>query len=260
MRVTFDSNVWEEIVTTKINVPSIYGALRYEIEKGNIQPYICEISLSLESILKPMRLVHASTYKPKIKITSREYSGRQYHERVSIGPDNETHPGMHPILFSKFQVACALGFKVLTMTNFGTARAQEISEDVRIKFLSIDDFWSYAERLSECSGYIESLGCGSYAYHKLVDKYKLRLPSYKKLHQLASKTEIKQFSLSVAEWADGDSLAAHYAFNNDYFCTNDQAGNAGGKSVFHPDNLHLVSKKFGIQVITPDCLLNLIKN
>jgi hypothetical protein len=35
----------------------------------------------------------------------------------------------------------------------------------------------------------------------------------------------------VSEWADGDAVAAHIAYGNDIFCTQDQGKSAGGPSI-----------------------------
>lgn len=222
-----------------------------------IEPYFCEIALSLESIIKNERLTHISTYKPKIEIIKEDFNGNSFHGSISFGPDNDAHPGMHIALKTKYLEAVKLGFKVITMTNIGTARTKEIKDETKIKFTSIDDFWAYADRLHECSSFIQSLGCGSDSYHKLVDKYQIRISPYKRLAKMASQADIKQFAASIAEWADGDSISAHYAFGNDYFCTNDQARNAGSKSVFYSDNLRLISERFGVKVISPEELIYL---
>lgn len=258
MKVTFDSNVWESIVGPVHKKSSVYKTLHENIRNKTITPYFCEIALSLESIFKVNRLSHSSTYKPKLEIVKEEFDGERFHSVIKFGPDNDAHPGMHSALKTKYHAAVALGFKVLTMTNIGTARAKEILDDEKIKFSTIDDFWAYAERLSECSSYIESIGCGANEYHRLVDKYGIKRTPYEIICHIKSKAEVKRFSASVAEWADGDSISAHYAFGNDYFCTNDKAVNAGSKSIFYPDNLRLLSKKFRVKVIRPDELAYLI--
>ncbi|WP_212578430.1 hypothetical protein, partial [Vibrio parahaemolyticus] len=60
----------------------------------------------------------------------------------------------------KYSKAVELGFKVITLTNIGTARAKEIQDKTKVNFSSIDEFGVYADRLNECSKLIESLGWG----------------------------------------------------------------------------------------------------
>ena len=47
MKVTFDSNVWEKLVSESSDYPTIRGRIR----DGSMSPYLCEISVSLRSEL-----------------------------------------------------------------------------------------------------------------------------------------------------------------------------------------------------------------
>jgi hypothetical protein len=109
---------------------------------------------------------------------------------------------------------------------------------MRATFENADAYWAYADRLSQCSEFINSLGCGSHNYNK----YKQSQP------QVSPKT----FADSVAEWVDGDALSAHSAFNCDVFCTNDRARGAGSGSIFYSNNLSKLKARFGIVVLSPD--------
>jgi len=50
VKVTFDTNVWRRVVEIEVNSRDEYQELRREIENKKIEPFICEIALSLESI------------------------------------------------------------------------------------------------------------------------------------------------------------------------------------------------------------------
>ena len=63
----------------------------------------------------------------------------------------------------------------------------------------------------------------------------------------ASRNKVKE---AVAEWADGDSLVAHYGYGIDLFCSRDCGKNAGKASVLHPDNRQWLSEEYGIQFVT----------
>jgi hypothetical protein len=57
----------------------------------------------------------------------------------------------------------------------------------------------------------------------------------------------------VAEWADADTIAAHYAYGNDVFCTLDAAkaeNKRGEPAIFDSDNRAWLTENFGIQVGT----------
>ncbi|MCG7531777.1 hypothetical protein MHM98_10525 [Psychrobium sp. MM17-31] len=258
MRVTFDSNVWEKVVSNEYIESKDLSLIRQSIEQRVIEPYICEVALSLESIMKKERLNHASNRQLKIEVVSSEWRDNKYKGVIGIGPDNDTHPGIPLILKHKLELAKDLGFKVLPMTNIGTARAKDINESLKIGFSSTDDFWVYAEKLAECGDFISSLECGFSGYENLLKKYKIKTSPHLMLNKLATKTEKKKFAQAVAEWSDGDSLAAHYAYDNDIFCTNDFGKGAGKASVFYPENLNVLSKKYNMRVVSVGELASII--
>jgi hypothetical protein len=63
---------------------------------------------------------------------------------------------------------------------------------------------------------------------------------------LADENKVKR---AVAEWADGDSVAAHYGFGIQLFCTDD-VGSRKPKSVLAADNRKWLSEKYGIEFVT----------
>tara|TARA_B100000700_G_scaffold281298_1_gene331859 strand:- start:3299 stop:4069 length:771 start_codon:yes stop_codon:yes gene_type:complete len=256
LKVTFDSNVWENIVTADKADKSVYANLLKKITDGTVEPYICMIALTLETVGKKERLEHRANYSLDLQFSDISTNTSKVEMRVAVGPEESSRPTMTEPLSRKFELAYKLGFKVLAMTNFGTPRVRDVPESA---IVIPDDYWEYAERLSECSDFIESLECGRYNYNLLVKKLGLRIPVFK-LEKFISTKDKKAFSNAVAEWADGDSLAAHYAYNNDYFCTNDQGKSAGTKSVFHRDNIGLLSDKFAIRVVTANELSSLLGN
>jgi hypothetical protein len=219
MKVTFDSNVWETLVSQ----PSGYPVITEMILSGAISPYLCEISICLESIQRAERQDFFRNYFPTINITPTRLANGTIDLRVEVRPNTAAHPGLSPILLKKLHMARELGFKVIRMTNFGTVRSSEIPEDMLLKAEDIGRFWPYADRLADCREFIKSLGCGSHDYE-----------SIKQSRQPASPKDLER---SVAEWADGEAISAHYAFNADVFCTNDRGRNAGASSVFHPSKL-----------------------
>jgi hypothetical protein len=57
----------------------------------------------------------------------------------------------------------------------------------------------------------------------------------------------------TAEWADADSVAAHYGFGIQLFCTEDM-GRGSGPSVLNADNRRWLKEAFGIEFVTVDQL------
>ena len=242
MKVTFDSNVWEKLLSE----PSDYPAIKDKILNRSISPYLCEISVSLESIQKSVRQRFFPNYRPTISVTRNPRPDGTTDFTIQVGPNHQSHPGLAPILLAKLLKAQEMGFRLLPMTNLGTVRSPQIPKDMRAAIEGWDDYWNYADRLSDCSEFIRGIGCGSHVYRQLK-----RSP-HRDLDKELEKKLIKEFAKAVAEWADGDALSAHYAFGADVFCTNDRARGAGSRSIFHPNNLARLKEKFGIVVLSPD--------
>ena len=237
MNVTFDTNVWEPVVSEE--KPHLIE-IKNKILDGKIQAYICEIALDLEAIQKKLRAQVFGNYKPHITEEHLPPENGELGIRVSVGPNTELHPGLPPEQWDKLLEARDLGFRILGMTNFGTIRTKEIPDDMYVQHDDIDEFWKYAELLADCNNFIIELGCGRAAYDQFRAQFNLAVPDKQE----------KNFSKAIAEWVDGDSLSAHYAAGNEFFCTDDKAGNAGTGSIFHNQNRTQLEKAFGIKIIS----------
>ena len=243
MKITFDSNVWERVINEEEHH---LVKINNKIREGKIQAYICEIALDLEAIQRKRRAELFGNYEDRTTVEDLPPENGQLRMRVGFGPNTEQHPGIHPRQWDRLLIARDLGFKVLRMTNWGTVRTQEIPDDMYVRQDDIEEFWRYAELLAKCSDFITGLGCGQAAYNQFKAQFNLvglggqRIPSEQE----------RKFSKAIAEWVDGDSLSAHYAAGNGFFCTDDKAGNSGTGSIFHVENRTQLEKAFGIKIIS----------
>ena len=239
MKITFDSNVWERVINEEEHH---LVKINNKIREGKIQAYICEIALGLEAIQKKKRAEFFGNYKPRTTVEDLPPENGQLGMLFCIEPDTEQHPGIHPKQRDKLLKARDLGFKVLRMTNLGTVRTQEIPDDMYVRQDDIEEFWRYAELLANCSDFITGLGCGQAAYNQFKEVVSggQKIPSEQE----------GKVSKAIAEWVDGESLSAHYAAGNGFFCTDDKAGNSGTGSIFHVENRTQLEKAFGIKIIS----------
>ena len=143
MNITFDSNVWEPVV--KEEKPHLIE-IKNKILDGKIQAYICEITLSLESIEREKRAEFFGNYEPSGTVEHLPPENGELVMRVSLGPNTELHPGLHPKQRVKLLKARDLGFRVLGMTNFLTVRTKDIPDDMYVQ----QEFWRYADLLKNC--------------------------------------------------------------------------------------------------------------
>lgn len=242
MKIVLDSNVWEKVVDSKAEP---YRTINSKIRGKLLVPFICEAALSLEQIPRMRRAGFFKTYKPKFEIKDTQSVDNRVSTEFSVSPNNELHPGLPEVLISRLALAQKLGFKVIHMNRFGTVRTNEIPEDMYVQFDENGGFWRRAELFSEFVSFIEKMGCGQSQYGSFKREFglydgSLRIPENKH----------NAFIKAIAEWSDGDSIAACYSMGIHLFCTDDRGRNAGCASVFFPENIKKISERFEIKVIS----------
>ena len=240
MNITFDTNVWEPIIKEEKHH---LVEIRNKIRDGKIQAYICEITLSLEAIQRKERAEFFGNYESSITVKDLLPENGKFRMQFCIAPNTDLHPGIHEKQSDKLLKARDLGFQVLRMTtNAETVRTKEIPDDMYVQHDDIEKFLRYAELLKNCNNFIVELGCGRAAYDQFNQ---VGLGG-----QMIPAEQRRNFSKAIAEWVDGEALSAHYAAGNDFFCTDDKAGNSGTGSIFHNQNRAQLEKEFGIKIIS----------
>ena len=262
--VTFDSNVWESIADLgKLAVhpdSATLGEIRKAIEDKRVTPYISDVVVLLESIAKADRgkffaEIKTSARRSEPDVSSNPGGVPGITHRLTINALFDHFPQLHEKLSSALEQAFVLGFKLISVPRIGWMRlddhlykpqeADESSIGVRL------------ERTHHAARSFEGAGCGAAWAQKLGSD------AIAKDAQVAARTNRNPFfALSycddkdaipgaVAEWADGDALAAHHGHSHDVFCTLDQGRGAGARSVLHNSRRQWLDSDFGIVILTP---------
>jgi hypothetical protein len=128
---------------------------------------------------------------------------------------------------ARVQRALDLGMRILSAPRADSTRI--LTPDV---YATNADESTRLERYATIAAAIEARGLG-----------------YARMSKVA-KSDPKKFARAVAEWADGDSVAAHHSYANDLFCTQDRAVRAGRHSVLHPANRGWFRRVYGVEFVT----------
>lgn len=245
LTVTFDSNVWENIVDPlkrKDNV--IYEKIYEGITLNKITPFFFEGIVIFETIPKEKRKDYLGNFQPKVEIKTED----------EVYTQNGTLPfKLSDYLKQTLPLAFDLGFKFIRIPRISLPSVDQ-------KYLSTlgdDNMQERHDRSFTCGRFIEyELGAG-YQYLKNI---LMMTDNQHLIDKIYSDTVLsnKKFSAGVAEWVDGDALSAHYGYGIKYFCTNDMARGAGSNSVFSIENRKKLKDKFGIDIITPTELIEFI--
>jgi len=270
MDITLDTNVIGPLACPGLyptcpDVPSI-DSLRNLILSGKINAYLSEASISLEAISNDER----------VDFFIRQWASRNY--PIAL-------PDPSPERKRVFAEALRLGVKVL--------HAPRIALGALIAFP--DESWAadrqfpQEERLDRYHSYIRSqphsgaerlkeFGAELVTVHGLSTdhlKHLSSLPSWPTAEKLmwmngihaeydspkkfpTRKKFLSKFRDLVAEWFDLDIQASHYAYGNDYLCTFDSAKNAGASAIMHANRKSGNTTQFGIQIVSPSELVNLV--
>lgn len=257
LKVTFDSNVWR-IVTSPDSFPkepsiSSFRKINGAVGSGEVLGRLAETVFTLEAVKKSGRQAFLACYKPVISTAANEQADGMINLSFSIGPDRSAHLGNTHYLSKHWKDAEQMGFKILHCPRIATP----INSDLREEWF-VGTTHEIAKRFGDCGREIESRGCGIAQIKAIGTKYAGNSQPWYEGISIAPMSEETAIGKAVAEWADGDTVAAHYAYTNDYLCTRDTAKSGGADSVFSAENRAWLESKYGIKFITPEALANMI--
>ena len=248
---TFDSNVWRRVVSPHRfpqdpagpAIQAIYTAIR----EGQLAGFIAETVLTLEAVKRAVRRDFLDEYTPSVDVVERPGSpGLTF--GVQIGPDSSAWPGMHPMLLQHFSDALSLGMQVLRAPRIGGIVNPEIDPNCYVKE-SPEDATQRQERTFEAMRRIEARGAGIATVQRLMAVVAPGQVWHTALSRVPE-SQIQRFADAIAEWADGDAVAAHIGYGCDYFVTEDKAESAGSAATLAPGNRSWLSADFGVQFVT----------
>jgi hypothetical protein len=164
-------------------------------------------------------------------------NGKPHLQIMSIGPDDERHPGLPEVQSNKLKSALTAGVRLMRGGAWmGLPSPVEIRDPAL--FVQTNDP-DREQRQIDASARIEARGVGKAAFDAADGWNAQPGVSYNE----------KIFAKACAEWADGELVAAHIAYRNDVLCTNDLA-RAAGTSIFDPTNRAWLTAEFGVRFAT----------
>lgn len=259
MKVTFDSNTWRRVASPdnfpKDPIISDYRVIRQAITEGRIIPFISETIFTLEAIKKIDRRQFFKDYDAVIETDITTTEDGYLNVEFKIGPNKNAHPGNNEFLKEHFRDAVQLGFNIIYLPRVAGITNREI-EGYKYQMDEIT-LGQYLDKVFEVGRRITELQAGDYDARELARKYNPDA-GFKGFAD-APESESGIIAKAVAEWADGDSVAAHIAIGGAYFCTNDEAKSAGSKSILSPTNQQILLRDYGFKTIAPTALAILLQ-
>jgi hypothetical protein len=253
MRITFDTNTFD-----KATRPTLYSkdpehqgmiVVHEALKRGDIQGFLSDTAITLEGITNDQRatvLGNTQTHSSFAQSSDDTFT-------ITVTPVQVDRSPLHPKQEERFIETFALGIHLLGAPRIGMPRAEE-------QFYAVEDPAMLGERLNrfvDILNKIEARGLGSSRANGIAARFAGREiaqgPWFKALGTAEDIHEKREVARAVAEWADADSVAAHYAYGNDIFCTLDD-GKAetrrGEPAVLDANNKAWLAEEFGIQFLT----------
>jgi hypothetical protein len=172
---------------------------------------------------------------------------------ITITPEQPDRQPVHPKQAERFREAFGLGIRLLGAPRIGMPRAED-------QFYAVDHPGKLEERLNrylDLGQEIETRGLGCSRALALATRLAIGAPPvgpwFQSLGNARGIHETHEVGRAVAEWADGDSVAAHYGYGNDYFCTLDCGkgeSKRGDPAILDAANRAWLSADYGIQFVT----------
>ena len=277
MRVTFDTNVWNRMVFPERHTTSpnylAFIALRDALRSEQVRGFISEGFGTIEAIQKRNRAKFYAQNVPKVEVKSRSHGPGLHGMGINIQARHDLHPGIGDEFEEELQEALRLGIKLLSTPYIGLPVPDRLRNNPHIYAEEVFATADYNERFGDVVRTIVDQGVGHGALVSLVKDFTVRLdeprPStlsdraliygvYEWASTEGRSKERRQIEQAFAESADGDLVAAHVAYGNDYLCTEDHGGTAIASSVFDTEHRTWLKAQYGVEILNVQQLAQLL--
>jgi hypothetical protein len=270
LTVTFDTNTLDAVVwpeSAQLQNENSGRVVQAAIRAGRISGFFSETLITLEGIMNDERAQILGQSRVVVAISARgQNPGGAIGFDLSVGSHHVRNP-LHPKTEARLQAALALGLRPLrTAATFTDYHLDPLICPTFEPDGGMPELIQCMDKVNAMTTDISVRGVGRDVAGKLGTRFtardQVRKPELwiQSLGRARDKAEKVQVAAAVREWADGDSIAAHYGFGIQLFCTEDFAKTAGGTSVLDPDHRTWLSESFGIAFVTLAELAHMIGN
>jgi hypothetical protein len=262
MKVTLDSNVWEEVVrpdTRPGNAKRQQQLFRIHeaIKSQQIDAYICDSVATLEGLRKQDRGVFFAQQEVRTRVAEFVQPDGSTNTGALMVPDQSHRPALKPVLTDRLEKAVELGIRIMGVPRY--------SDLVFPPACYADESAGIAASVARLLREIEDRGFGMAPFRTLGLKLAVRNAVSEPFFDIPNVTLTKEDEVeianAVAEWADGDAIACHIGYGNDVFCSGDKGGKKGTRhSILNFENRQWLQEAHNVQFKTVEELADLITN
>jgi hypothetical protein len=255
LTVTFDTNTLASVVapeTAQRNTGESGAIVAAAMRAGRIRGFFSETVITLEGI----KNVDRADILRRTRVISDASSTGKNNITLTVGVRHARNP-LDPRSFDRVRTALELGMRPLrTAARIGGYHLRNQDCELYEPDGGISELIGCMDKVNEITTEIARHGVGQaiavelglrFSQRDSVENPELFLQG---LGRAKDKLERRKVAEAVREWADGDSVAAHYGFGMNLFCSEDFAISGQGFSVLDAQNRHWLHESFGIEFLT----------
>lgn len=255
LTVTFDTNTLSSVAfpeTAQRRTKECAEVIRCAIEYGRVKGFFSETLITIEGIVSRER----ANVLGKTRLVSRATAAGENRIDLTISVRHVRNP-LDPRFFERIRAAIGLGMRPLrTATRIGGVHLKAEDYQLYQPAGGVHELVRCMDKVNSLTTEIARRGVGqAIAVHLGVEFSKrdgISTPELwlQGLGRSRDKFERRKVAAAVREWADGDSVAAHYGFGIDLFCSEDFGKSTHGPSILNPDNRQWLKSTFNIEFVT----------
>jgi len=264
--------VFPERYTDRPNYAALVK-LKEAVRSGQIRGFISEGFGTIESIKKQDRALFHLQNVPNVKVTHQSHGPNLHCLSIQIEAKHDLHPGITPEFEEELKEALAIGMKLLTTPYVALSVPDRLRNNPDIYAEEVFATSAYNERFGAIAGTINARGVGEAALPALAREFTANLDGPRpewmndrdliyRVYVYASSAGLgklkRQVEKAFAEAADGDLVAAHIAFGNDYLCTEDRGASAEAPSIFDAEHRAWLKTQYGVKILNAQQLAQLL--
>jgi hypothetical protein len=252
LTVTFDTGALDDVVwpqsAKQPTDPAQAARVRAAVVSGGIKGFFSETLITLEGIKREDRIdvlgsarLERDSWSPAPNVITTSLSFRQ---------DRKPLPRK---FVERIQAARKLGMRALMVPRL-LGDGVCAKDDDGTLFEPLGDPEQFVSKATSLRKEIGGRGVGHAAAIDLGLQFSARDGVsewwYHGLLRTKDIHERRKVVRAVGEWADGDSIAAHYGYGVKLFCSKDRGGRRGdAASILDPDNREWLTNTYGIRFV-----------
>src|SRR5882757_8760654 len=255
LTVTFDTNTLASVVspeTAQRETGASGAAVRIAIKAGQIQGFFSETLVTLEGVEKKDRV----NVLGKTRVVSGSSSSGQNQISLSVGFQHFRND-LNSRFSERVRLLVALGMRGLRApARFGSFHAKNEICPLFTPTGGMPELLRCMDGVNRISTEMARRHVGQAVAVELGVQVSQRdrAPEpelwLQGIGRARNKTEAEKVAKAINEWADGDSIASHYGFGIEMFCSDDYGKNAAGPSVLDRKHRKWLADEFGVQFVT----------